>query len=107
MQTSVRPIDSVLMEIDVPDGTCMTIEDRIGGVLPGNWAFVEEQSRQLGADWLTEGKILMLSVPSVVIPFERNLLLNPRHPSFAAVLLKSVVPFFFDPRIFGTDRKKR
>ena len=107
VQTSVRPIDSVLMEIDVPDGTCMTIEDRIGGVLPGNWAFVEEQSRQLGADWLTEGKILMLSVPSVVIPFERNLLLNPRHPSFAAVLLKSVVPFFFDPRIFGTDRKKR
>jgi RES domain-containing protein len=102
VQTSVRPIDSVLIEIEVPDGVCVTIEDRIGGELPGNWAFVEEQSRCLGTDWLTEGKILMLSVPSVVIPFERNLLLNPRHHLFASVVLKRVVPFFFDPRIFET-----
>jgi RES domain-containing protein len=107
VQTSVRPIDSVLMEIEVPDGACVTIEDRIGGELPGNWAFVEEQSRQLGTGWLTEGKNLMLSVPSVVIPFERNLLLNPRHALFASVLLKKVVPFFFDPRIFETGGKQR
>ena len=105
VQTSIRPVDTVLMEIDVPDGACVTIEDRVGGDLPGNWAFVQEQSRQLGTDWLTEGKILMLSVPSVVIPFERNLLLNPLHPLFASVLIKRVVPFFFDPRIFQTGRK--
>ncbi len=102
VQTSVRPIDSVLIEIEVPDGTAVTIEDRIGGELPGNWAFVQEQSRRLGTDWLTEGKTLVLSVPSVVIPYERNLLLNPRHRLFPAVLLKRVVPFFFDPRIFET-----
>jgi RES domain-containing protein len=105
VQTSVRPFDSVLMEVEVPDGACVTIENRIGGELPGNWAFVEEQSRRLGTDWLTEGKVLMLSVPSVVIPFERNLLLNPRHRSFASVRLKRIVPFFFDPRIFEAGRR--
>jgi RES domain-containing protein len=105
VHTSVRPVDSVLMEIEVPDGVAVTIEDRIGGELPGNWSFVEEQSRQLGTDWLLEGKILMLSVPSVVIPFERNLLLNPRHHEFGSVVIKKVAPFFFDPRIFGAGGK--
>ena len=105
VQSSVRPVDCVLMEIEVPDGACVTIEDRIGGELPSNWSFVEEQSRHLGTDWLLEGKILMLSVPSVVIPFERNLLLNPRHSQFGSVLLNKVVPFFFDPRIFETGGK--
>jgi RES domain-containing protein len=105
VHTSVRPVDSVLMEIEVPDGAWATIEERIGGELPGNWAFVEEQSRQLGTDWLLEGKILMLSVPSVVVPFERNLLLNPRHPQFASVLVRKIAPFFFDPRIFGAGGK--
>lgn len=105
VQSSVRPIDSVLMEIHVP-GTCAMLEDRIGGDLPGNWAFVEEQSRGLGTAWLTEGKSLALSVPSVVIPFERNILLNPRHRSFSSVSVKRVVPFFFDPRIFDTGRRK-
>jgi RES domain-containing protein len=105
VQSSVRPIDSVLMEIQVP-GTCAMLEDRIGGDLPGNWAFVEEQSRGLGTAWLTERKSLALSVPSVVIPFERNILLNPRHRMFSSVSVKSVVPFFFDPRIFDTGRRK-
>jgi RES domain-containing protein len=107
VQTSIRPIDSVLMEIEAPDGCCVTIEDRIGGELPGNWSFVDEQSRQLGTDWLLECKVLILSVPSVVIPLERNLLLNPRHPQFGSVLLKKITPFFFDPRIFETGGKKR
>jgi RES domain-containing protein len=105
VQTSVRPTDCVLMEIEVPDGACVTIEERIGGELPGNWSFVEEQSRHLGTDWLLERKFLMLSVPSVVIPFERNLLLNPRHPQFGFVLIKRLAPFFFDPRIFETGGK--
>jgi RES domain-containing protein len=105
VHTSVRPVDSVLMQIEVPDMACVTIEERIGGEMPGNWSFVEEQSRQLGTDWLLEGKVLMLSVPSVVIPFERNILLNPRHPQFGSVLVSKVAPFFFDPRIFGTSGK--
>jgi hypothetical protein len=60
------------MEIRVP-GTCVIVEDRIGGDLPGNWAFVEEQSRRPGNAWLAERKSLALSVPPVVIPFERNI----------------------------------
>jgi RES domain-containing protein len=105
VHTSVRPTDSVLMEIEVPDLAWSTIEERIGGELPGNWSSIEEQSRQLGTEWLLEKKTLMLSVPSVVIPFERNLLLNPRHNQFKSVLVKRIAPFFFDPRIFGSGGK--
>ena len=101
VHTSVRPVDTVLMEIVMPKDDLITIENRLGGELPGNWAFVADQSRQLGTDWLIERKTLILSVPSVVVPFERNLLINPNHPLFAKVVLKQTVPFFFDPRIFN------
>lgn len=92
VHTSIRPVDTVLMEIQAPDGSCVTIEDRMGGELPGNWAFVQEQSRHLGSEWLTGRETLMLSVPSVVIPFERNLLLNPLHISFESVHMKKSGP---------------
>ena len=46
VHASIRPVDTVLIEIEAPDGSCVTIEDRMGGELPGNWAFVQERSRQ-------------------------------------------------------------
>ena len=104
MHTTVRPVDSVLMEIEVPDGECISVEEHIGGELPGNWSFLQEQSRHIGSEWLLDAKSLMLSVPSVVIPFERNLLLNPKHSLFREVHLKRATPFFFDARIFGAGK---
>ena len=52
--------------------------------LPENWkAYPEpEETRRLGDDWVASGRSLALSVPSVVVPRERNYLLNPRHPDF-------------------------
>jgi RES domain-containing protein len=40
-----------------------------------------------------------LSVPSAVIPIERNLLLNPLHPAIAQVRITDDQPFSFDPRL--------
>jgi RES domain-containing protein len=38
-----------------------------------------------------------LAVPSVVIPLEQNILLNPSHPEFSRVALIRVEQLFFDP----------
>jgi len=45
------------------------------------------------------GSTLALSVPSRVIPLERNVLLNPRHPAMAEVKVALTEPFVFDDRL--------
>ncbi len=51
--------------------------------------------------WLANRRSAVLSVPSVIIPSERNFLINPEHPRFDQIKLCTVTPFFFDPRLFS------
>ncbi len=102
--SAVRPADSVLMKIEIPDDSLATIEQRLSGPLPGNWAYVEVQTQHLGTEWLGSNDSIALEVPSIIIPLERNLILNPKHPRFTEVSLAETLPFFFDPRIFNTGK---
>src|ERR1035437_1431822 len=43
---------------------------------------------------------LAVQVPSVVIPEECNILLNPNHADYRSVLWSEPRPFRFDPRLF-------
>jgi RES domain-containing protein len=38
-----------------------------------------------GTHWMKMGKELVLEVPSVVCPFEKNYLISPKHPDFVKV----------------------
>jgi RES domain-containing protein len=40
-----------------------------------------------------------LDVPSAVVPAERNVLLNPRHPAFSRILIGQAVPLETDSRL--------
>lgn len=55
--------------------------------------------RAHGDRWLAEGRSLALRVPSVVVPQEANVILNPAHPDFAAVRVAETARFRFDPRM--------
>jgi RES domain-containing protein len=104
VHTAERPVDSTLLTMELPANSVITIEHHLGGPLPGNWPFADEQTRHLGTEWLHSRKSIALEVPSIVIPLERNLILNPAHPGFSEVRIVDAVPFFFDPRIFKTGR---
>ena len=56
----------------------------------------------IGAQWLQESRTAVLSVPSVVIPHERNFVLNPIHAAFAMLAINRSEPFSFDPRMLKT-----
>ena len=43
----------------------------------------------------------VLSVPSVLVPQERNYLLNPAHPDFARIKRGKPKAFAIDPRFYG------
>jgi RES domain-containing protein len=58
--------------------------------------------RELGDAWLRAGQALALDVPSVIVPQERNLLINPAHPLMDRVRIVSTEPFRFDPRLAAT-----
>ena len=56
-------------------------------------------TRSTGDAWLASHSSLALLVPSRVIPLERNVLLNPRHPTMAQVRIAVAEPFVFDDRL--------
>jgi RES domain-containing protein len=56
-------------------------------------------ARNKGGQWLKKGDGLALKVPSVILPEEFGLLLNPRHPKAGGLKVSKPVPFRFDPRV--------
>lgn len=81
----------IAIGVDVPDS------------LIANPGFASElsvsESQALGDAWLRSASSLGLLVPSRVIPLERNVLLNPRHPAMAGVTVALTEPFVFDDRL--------
>ena len=95
-----EPDDLVAIPVEVPDSVRVTALELAG--LPEDWRLIppSEETRSLGADWIGGLATALLSVPSAVIPQERNYLVNPAHPDFAQVALAAPQPFTFDPRMW-------
>jgi RES domain-containing protein len=94
------PEDLVVISVDIPDD--VLVSDLPARVLPRTWRFTPAPARlqQLGASWVRAARTAVLSVPSVVVPQERNFLLNPAHPDFARVKRGRPKPFSIDPRLY-------
>jgi RES domain-containing protein len=54
----------------------------------------------MGDDFLLRGEAFWLSVPSVVVPQDRNILINPLHPQASRLRIVDDEPFRFDARLF-------
>jgi len=60
---------------------------------------LESICRQLGDGWLTAQEHLIAAMPSIVVPQERNVMLNPAHRLMSDVKIVSTERFRFDPRL--------
>ena len=69
--------------------------------LPRNWQSDPPPPalQNLGDTWAASNTSAILRIPSVLVPEESNLLLNPRHPDFAKITISRPQPFHFDPRL--------
>jgi len=69
--------------------------------LPLNWQGIPSppELREIGTRWLRERKSAVLAVPSAVVPFEWNYLLNPEHPAFKTIRIGTPQAFHFDSRL--------
>lgn len=93
------PSDLVSIEVYVPPSA--SIERVEISSLPRNWRAypAPESLRKIGSAWAIEKRSLLLEVPSVVVPDERNYLVNPQHPEFTNLKIGHPKPFKFDPRL--------
>lgn len=88
-----------LVALDLPDDEVLLLDDT---GLPAHWREdpAPVSTATIGTAWLTGGQSLALSVPSVLIPQQRSLLLNPAHGAAGTVFSTATLqPFDFDPRL--------
>lgn len=56
-------------------------------------------SQQIGDRWTSREESVALRVPSVVVPYSYNYLLNPSHPAFDEIEIGAGEPFPVDQRL--------
>ena len=88
-------IKHVFAEMEIPDS-----------FIPNEFTTVEEneESCHAGTLWLKSKKTVAIKVPSIILPSEYdrdfNIILNPEHPYFHLLKIKTVVECPFDLRLF-------
>ncbi len=92
------PDDMSIATIEVPDTLITTIDIE---KIPDNWNQIPVpiEIQNYAMQWIVEEQYLGIKVPSIIIPKEKNLLVNPIHPKFDKVKLLNVEPFCFDTRL--------
>lgn len=98
------PDDLVVIGLDIPDDVRM--EEIQHDDLPRNWRETPAPRvlQALGDGWARRGETAVLSMPSVVVPGERNFALNPTHPDFPRIKSGKPTSFRFDSRLRRVDR---
>ncbi len=93
------PNDRFYVEIDIPES--LLILELNSKDLPEAWdskppCFV---SQLIGDDFVRRREAAVLKVPSAIIPFEYNYLINPNHPDAREIKVVAVWRMEFDKRI--------
>lgn len=71
--------------------------------LPANWRTIAAYStlQRIGSGWYNKRESLVLKIPSAIIPFEFNYIINTEHPEFNTnVNLVRTEDYFWDSRLF-------
>jgi len=101
LDPALAPPELMFIAVDVPDGIITTVGI---AALPSRWRDypAPDAVKDIGTNWVNAGTSAALLVPSVVMPEEKNLLLNPDHADFGRVKIGKPTKFAFDRRMWKT-----
>lgn len=87
------------IRVDVPEELILNLDE---SVLPDDWREPGNPDLiAIGDNWIASEQSLGLSVPSALVPGERNVILLRDHPDFEAVRVGEIEDFRYDPRLAG------
>jgi RES domain-containing protein len=94
------PFNRYLVRIDVPDAVWDA--HQVLDPLPGGWDAIPAglTARTAGDAWISSGASALLLVPSVIVPDEYNVLINPQQSDAAAIVATTLKRWIYDPRFF-------
>jgi RES domain-containing protein len=95
------PLNKYLVQILVPEKVWAARVVLDVARLPVTWASIPagRASVQAGSDWLRSRSSVLLEVPSVIVPEEPAVVVNPMHPDARLLTAKSVRLFEYN-RLF-------
>lgn len=95
------PLNRILVRIEVPNDVWDQRIERKPNSLPVGWNAIPEGMASLDAGdaWLAGAASALLVVPSVVVPEECNVLINPQHPDAQRIKADKVRLWRYDARL--------
>ena len=91
------PLNRYIIKIEVPDTVWGLVETLDIATLGPTWSSIPagHASVTVGAAWIRAAASPLLLVPSVIVPEERAVLINPAHPQSASITASVHRPFHY------------
>ncbi|WP_459788730.1 RES family NAD+ phosphorylase [Alteriqipengyuania sp. 357] len=95
------PLNRYLVEIEIPDYLWSKRETLELEDAPVGWDAepASKTSMDHGDSWVKSRSGLLLCVPSVIVPEEHNVLLNPAHADMGKVSARKIRKWIYDTRL--------
>jgi RES domain-containing protein len=94
------PLNRYLIKIEIP-GAAWKARKVFNAAKHVGWDALPAGLTSLdwGTEWLQSGTSLAAEVPSIVVPEESNILINPGHPEAAKLIARKIRRWTYDTRL--------
>jgi len=95
------PMNRFLVRIDIPDSVWRARVEMPASTLKVGWTALPSGrvSLDAGDAWLKGGAQALMLVPSVIVPEEWNVLINPQHADAKKISATKLRPWVYDSRL--------
>jgi len=95
------PLNRYLVRFDIPESIWKKRETLTVDVLDVSWDALPAglTSLDIGDTWVKENRSCLLEVPSVIVPEELNVLINPAHPDMKGIVATIIRKWLYDARL--------
>ena len=100
MDKDTIPDNLQILTLTIPDKEINELEDGFRKKMIKN-AHPLSESKNYGTNWIKLNESLGLRVPTILIPGEWNIIINPDHKNFKKIEILEIEDFEFDERFFN------
>lgn len=95
------PLNRYLVRIEIPDAAWKAAVPMTAATAPVGWDALPtgKVSLDAGDAWAATGASAVLLVPSVIVPEEQNVLINPLHADTKGITASKIRKWLYDPRM--------